>query len=145
MQSVYQSLVIWLNNIITDEKNGFPPKSLFIDLETIGNVANAENAGIFSSPNDLQSPLMAGSVKHTEFKSFYLRMPFNNFQNRLSNEAYLEKLRKCIYMKNLDGIRIKDGRKWLSISVNAGIYPTTRADNMSTAEYLCPLKLVYIE
>jgi len=145
MQTVYASLVIWLNSIVTDPKNEFPPKTLFIDLEVIGNVPNADNGAIFSSPNDIVTEFMAGSAKHTEFKSFYLRMPFSSFPQRLSNEAYLEKLRKCIREKDLDGIRINDGRKWLSISVNAGIYPAQREANMSSAEYLVPLKLVYIE
>jgi len=145
MQTVYQSIVLFLNSIVTDPENEFPPKTLFIDLEIVGTVPNAENAGIFSSPNDIATELMAGGAKHIEFKSFYLRMPFNSFPQRLSNEAYLEKLRKCIREKNLDGIDINDGRDWISISINAGIYPAQREANMSTAEYLVPLKLEYIE
>ena len=143
--TVYQSLVLWLNSILTDPANSFPPSNLFIDLEVIPNIDNADNSGIFSSPNDIAEERIAGDVKYTEFKSFYLRRTFNNFQNRLNNEAFLEKLRECIRERNQNGPMPNDGREWVSISVNAGIYPAQRDEALKHADYLVPLKLVYIQ
>ena len=145
MQTVYESIVIWLNSILQNPINSFPSTALVIDLETIPNWTEFQNAGIFSSPNDIATELLAGNVKHTEFKSFYLRMSFGDFQNRLKNETFLEKLRQCIHERNQSGPMPIDGREWVSININAGIYPAQRAENNLWAEYLVPLKLVYVQ
>jgi hypothetical protein len=145
MATVYESLVIYLNEILTDPKNNFPKVYTVIDLELIPNWTEFENAGIFSSPNDLTSELIAGKVKHTDFKSFYLRRPFREFTNRLGNEMFFEKFKACIYEKNLDGIMPKDGREWIKIELNGGIYPAQRQESGEFADYLLPLRLVYIE
>lgn len=143
--TVYESLVKWLQGILKDPENNFPAVYTFIDLEMIPYWTEYENAGIFSSPNDLTAPLVAGKVKHTDFKSFYLRKSFKEHTNRLENEIFFEKFKACIYEKNLDCIMPEDGREWTSIGLNGGIYPTQRQENNEFADYLVPLKLVYVE
>lgn len=142
--TVYESLVNWLNQILQDPKNNFPSVFTVIDLEVIPDWREHENAGIFSSPNDLSTPLIAGQVKHTDFKSFYLRRPFKEFANRLENEAFFEKFKGCIHEKNLDCIMPEDGREWIKIELNGGIYPAQRQADSGYADYLVPLKLVYM-
>jgi hypothetical protein len=143
--TVYESLVNWLNEILQDPKNNFPNVYTVIDLEMIPDWREFENAGIFSSPNDLSAPLIAGKIKHTDFKSFYLRRSFKEFTNRLENETFFEKFKACFHEKNLDCIMPEDGREWASIELNGGIYPAQRQENNEYADYLVPLKLVYIE
>ena len=144
--TVYQSIISWLTEILNELK---PASFTVIDLERIPNQDEWAKegyaiSGIFSNPNDLHTPMMAGQSKHTEFKSFYLRLPFNELNERKENEDYIEILRKKIQNRNLDGIRINDGRRWLSIEINGGIYPAQKEIGMQYADYLVPLKLVYI-
>jgi len=145
MQTVYESIVIWLNTILTDPDNGFPSTHIVIDMQTIPNWQDFQNAGLLSSPNDIRTEMIGGQRKCQEFKSFYLRIPYNEFQSRLQYEEYFEKLEKCIYKNVMDGIKIDDDREWVSISVNAGIYMAQKDDVNRHADYLVPLKLVYIE
>ncbi|MCL2879045.1 MAG: hypothetical protein FWF29_02255 [Treponema sp.] len=142
--TVYESLVQWLNGILTDPKNGFPVASTVIDLEMIPNWQEYQNAGLFSSPNDIHTPLIGGQVKYIEFKSFYLRLPFNEFQERLNNEVFLEKFRECINWGTLRGALPRDNREWFEISCTTGIYPAQRQENNQYADYLIPLRVVYI-
>jgi len=142
--TVYESLVNWLNAILTDPQNGFNFDAIIIDLEMIPNWQDSMNAGLFSSPNDIHTSLMAGQVRHTEFKSFYLRLPFKEHNERLSNEAFFEKFRKCIYEKNVEGFLPSDGRDWHEISCG-GIYPAQRQEDNQYADYLIALKLIFIE
>jgi len=137
--TVFQSVHGWLTDLLS-----FQTVWTFIDLEKIPNDPRFDNAGIFSSPNDIHTQLMGGQVRHTEFKSFYLRRPFSQFNERLSNETFIEKLRGLVYERNLDGIMPKDGRDWVSIEVNGGIYPAQQDQAGQWADYLIPLKLVYV-
>ena len=143
--TVYESLVIWLNSILTGLKNNFPIKAAVIDLEIIPDWQEFANAGLFSSPNDLQDELIAGQRKYTEFKTLYLRLPFEQYQNRLKNEIFIEEFRKSIHEKFMDGLLPKDGREWINISISSGIYPAQRQPNNQFADYLIPLRVVYIE
>jgi hypothetical protein len=142
--TIYDSLQIWLTSIINDIRQIMPSPFVVIDLENIPEFPNLQNSGLFSSPNDIHDPLMAGQVKHTEFKSFYLRRPFLNTDIREENEKFFDELRKRIYNRNLDWVMPNDGREWISIEINAGIYPAQRDDGDRFADYLVPLKLVYI-
>ena len=143
MKTVYESLVTWLNEILTDPENEFPETLTVIDLEQIPNWQEFQNAGLFSSPNDIQVEYMGGQIRHTEFKSLYLRLSFKEFSERLRNETFLEKFRRCINKKALSGIMPSDGRKWLKINCNGSIYPAHRQENNEYADYLVPLAIEY--
>jgi len=145
MQTVYESVVIWLNSILQDRNNDSSIKAFIIDLEMIPNWIEFPDAGLFSPPNDIRTEMIGGQRKHQEFKYFCLRMPFGEFQNRLSNEAFIENLEKCIYEKNQNGVYPTDGREWISIEVNSRIYPAQRDEANHHADYLVNLKLVYIQ
>ena len=143
--TVYESLVRWINEILTDPQNNFPPVRTVTDIEAMPNIPESQNAALYSSPNDTQTQLSGGQVKHTAYKTFYIRRDFKERASRLENEVFVENLKRCIYEKNLDGIMPDDGRGWESIECNAGIYPAQRHENDDYADYLVPLKLVYVE
>lgn len=144
MNTVYQSVANWLNAILTE--NELSKVGIIIDLEMIPNWQEYSNAGLYSSPNDIHTPLTAGGQKHEEFKSFYFRRSFGEISDRLSNEEFFEKFRQCVYEKNINGDFPKnDGRKWRAIIVNGGIYPSLRAEDNQTADYLIPLRLEYYQ
>jgi len=150
MNTVYVSIVNWLNEILLELKKETDHSFTVIDLERIPLPSDYpqvdfQAAGLFSSPNDQTSTLMGGQVKYTSFKSFFLRRPFKEFSSRLDNENFFEKLAKRIHDRNLDGNLPKDGRQWKEISVNSGVYPAMRDTAETYADYLIPLKLVYIE
>ena len=150
--TVYQSVAEWLMNIVLPkvEKNA---NHTVVDIEVVPDWATWNNAGIFNSPNEISTPMMGGQEKRTEFKSFYIRRPFTesslaqDFQDRLGNENYMEKLRDVIYEMNLDCDFPQDNRQWESVSINGGIYPAQKAVGTLGREafYLVPLRLVYIK
>ena len=148
--TVYESLVSWLNSILLEIRNEMPHPFTAIDLEKIPLPTDYpgvdfQAAGLFSSPNDMSTTLIGGQVKHTEFKSFYLRRPFKEFPSRLENENFFERLAKKIHERNLDSNFPADGRAWQSIAINAGVYPAQRDEANRYADYLIPLKLIYVE
>jgi len=150
MASVYQSIAEWLNSILLELLEEFPHPYTVIDVENIPLPSeypglDFQAAGLFSSPNDMTTVLMGGQVRHTAFKSFYLRRPFNKFETRAENEAFFEKLARKIHDRNLDWNMPKDNRDWKSISVNAGIYPAQRDEANLWSDYLIPLRLEYTE
>jgi hypothetical protein len=147
--TVYESITEWLKIILLELREEFPHPFTAIEPEKIplegeyGQGAEFQAAGIFSSPNDMTAGLMGGQVRHTEFKSFYLRRPFDELPSRLKNEGFFERLKEIIHDKNLRWDMPKDGRKWKSIEINAGIYPAQIDTASRWADYLVPLKLVY--
>jgi len=150
MDTVYNSIVSWLNSILSDLRDEFPHPFTAIDANNIPLPSDYpgtefQAAGLFSSPNDIASNLIGGQVKHTSFKSFYLRRPFKLADMRQENEAFFERLSSKIHERNLDYIMPQDGRDWQSITVNSGWYPAQRDAANAYADYLIPLRLVYIE
>ena len=146
MTTVYESIAVWLTEIFNERSNGFPTGITVIDLEAIPaqtEFPGMNLSGIFSSPNDIHTPLIGGQEKHTEFKSFYFRRNFMTTQTRMANEAFFDLLRNVIRKYNLDYIMPKDGRDWISITINGGIYPAQRQENNAFADYLIPLRLEY--
>ena len=143
MITVYESVARnWLTPILAT----IEPIHVVVDLEVIPDWAQFGNSGLFSSPNDQHFDMMGGLQRHVEFKSFYLRRSFSDFQQRLNNETFMETLRNKIHEMNLDSNFPDDGREWISITINAGIYPAQkevglRGDN---ADYLVPLRLEYV-
>jgi len=148
--TVYESVTKFINDILLELRNEFPHPFTIIDLEKIPLPTDYpgidfQAAGLFSSPNDLTSTLNGGQVKHTDFKSFYIRRPFKELPSRVENEAFFERLAKKIHDRNLDCNMPVDGRGWRSITINAGAYPAQRDESGKWADYLIPLKLVYVE
>ena len=148
--TVYESIVGWLSDIINELKAEFNHPFCVIDPEKIPLPTDYpgldfQAGGIFSSPNDISSVLMGGQTKRTDFKSFYLRKKFKLADSRKENEKFFEKLARKIHERNLDYNLPKDGRDWKEISINAGIYVAQRDTAGEFADYLCPLKLVYVE
>ena len=146
--TIYESLAHWLNDILTNPQNEFPPQLTMIDLEVSPNLngeTGAMDTGLFSNPNDIQTQLLSGRVRHEDFKTWYIKRKFIEFPDRLSNEAFFEKLRKCIHMKNLRAVYPQDGRKWRGIYYQGGIFVTQREPNNEHAIYQVNLKLVYEE
>ncbi len=148
--TVYESLVNWLNSILLELKADFNHPFSVIDLEKIPLPTDYpgidfQAGGIFSSPNDISSELIGGQTKYTAFKSFFIRRNFKEFSSRLENEAFFQKLASKIHDRNLDSNFPQDDRDWKSITINAGVYPSTRDEASTYADYLIPLKLVYIE
>jgi hypothetical protein len=148
--TVYQTIVEWLNQILLELRNEFPHPFISIEPEmiplegTYGQGVEFQAGGIFSSLNDISTTLIGGQVKHTEFKSFYLRRPFNEYDSWLENERFFERLREIIHEKNLDRAMPVDGRQWKEISINAGIYPAQTDNGNRWADYLVLLRLIYI-
>ena len=141
MITVFESISrFWLTPLLQT----INPIHVVIEIENIPDFNEHNNAGIFSSPNDQHFEMLGGQMRHVEFKSFYLRRAFRDFQQRVNNEAYTEALRQKIRERNLDSDFPNDGRQWISISINGGIYPASRQENLSTADYLVPLRLEYI-
>jgi len=93
---------------------------------------------------DITTTLMGGQVKHIEFKSFYIRRPFEKTEKRQENEYFFERLAKKIHERNLDSEYPKDDRSWNSITINAGIFPSQRDEANLYADYLVSLKLIYL-
>jgi len=144
MDSVYKSLKDWLNNLLADPENGFPQSAFVIDVEQIPNLGQYQSAGLFSSSNDVSKQQIAGDYECTEFKSFYIRLPFNTSREREDNEVFKERLRDCINYQGMHNIGIRDGRSWMSICVNVGIHPAQMQGDNLWADYLVNLKIVYI-
>jgi len=148
--TVYKSIAQWLNLILLELKEEFSHPFTAIEPENIPLPADYSGldfqaAGLFSSPNDITTTLIAGQIKHTDFKNFYLRKPFKEVDMRKENEEFFEKLARKIHERNLDSDFPDDGREWRSISINAGIYPAQRDEANKYADYLIPLRLVYID
>jgi hypothetical protein len=150
MASVYESIVSWINPILLELRNEFPHPFTIVDVENMPLPSDYpgidfQAGGIFSSPNDQTFPQTAGSVRHVDFKSFYLRRPMNEFAQRLQNEAFFERLASKIRERNLDSAMPQDGRSWKSITINAGTYPSMRDEAGRWADYLVSLRLEYTE
>jgi len=147
--TIYEVLANWLNEILTDPANGFPAKHTVIDLETIpsyGGELDAMDTALFSNPNDSQTTLLSGRILHEDYKTWYIKRDFLGFSDRLTNEAFFEKLKNCIYMKNLRGQRPQDTeRKWRGIFYQGGVMVTQRAENNKYAIYQVNLKIEYID
>jgi len=142
--TIFESLVSWLHDILTDPKNGLPG-TWKVDSEMLPDYSKEkwESAALYSNPNDMQEPLMAGRIKHTDYKTFYVRRNFGSVKIQIKNEAVLEQLKKSVHIKALDGAYPKDGRQWMGISYQGGAYPSTKEENW--AIYQITLKLVYID
>ena len=149
--TIYESLARWLNDILIDPQNEFSDQAV-VELENVPNL-NEEHCGehcvmdtgLFSNPNDIQTQLLSGRVRHEDFKTWYIKRKFIEFPDRLENEAFFEKLRKCIHMKNLRAVYPQDGRKWRGIYYQGGIFVTQREPNNEHAIYQVNLKLMYEE
>jgi len=142
--TVYETVQQWLTEIINEFLKEFSAPFAVINLEQIPERIEYQNAELFSDTNDIHTRRIAGDTKHTEFKSFYLRRPFSEFGSRLENEAFFEKIKNRINERNLNGIMPRDGREWVSIEINTGIYPVQIQETDLYADYLVPLKLVFI-
>jgi hypothetical protein len=142
--TVFESLASWLYGILSEPGSGLPG-TWKVDNETLPDYTKEkwESAALYSNPNDIQEQMTAGQIRHTDYKTFYIRRDFGNVTTQIKNEAVLEKLKKCIHDKALDGIYPKDGRQWRGISYHGGAYPSTK--EATWAIYQITLKLVYIE
>jgi hypothetical protein len=140
--TVFESLSSWLYDILADPENGLPG-AWKIDSETLPDYSKQDwqSTAIYSNPTDTQTRLIAGQIKHTDYKTFYLRRGFGDVKIQIKNEAVLEKIKECIYEKNRKAVYPKDGRDWYGISWHGGAYPTTKGDDR--ADYQINLKLVY--
>jgi len=150
--TVYQSLATWLNDIFTDPDNGFPPTLMvIIDVELVPSLQqdfpglHLQETGLFSNPNDQHAQMLGGQYRHTEFKTWYLVRRFGDWDDRVSAEAFLEKVRRAIQRTTLHGIFPRDGRRWRRIQVNGGMFPSTKSADNTSAVYQIPLKIEYVE
>ena len=152
--TVYQSLATWLNDIFTDPDNGFPPTLMvIIDVELVPSLRqdfpglHLQETGLFSNPNDQHAQMLGGQYRHTEFKTWYLVRQFGGWDDRMSNEAFLEKLRWAIQRTVQNGIMPPktEGRQWGKITVNGGMFPSTKSADSTSAVYQIPLKIEYTE
>ena len=143
--TVFESLATWLWEILTDPANGFQKGEYIVDSEALPEWQGVINAAIFSNPSDIQRPTLGGRIRHESFKTFFARRNFIDLQTRMDNEAFFEKLRNCIYKKNLRAIHPQDGRKWREISYHGGVLVTQRAENNEHAIYQINLKLSFEE
>jgi hypothetical protein len=142
--TVFESLSLWLYDILSDPKNGLPG-TWKIDSEMLPDYSNQkwESTALYSNPNDTQEQLIASQVRHTDYKTFYIRRDFGDVKIQLKNEAVLEKIKQCIYERNLDWIMPQDGREWYGINWHGGTYPSTKDEKWVV--YQINLKLVYVE
>jgi hypothetical protein len=74
-----------------------------------------------------------------------VKRQFSEFDDRLGNEEFFEKLKRCITQKNLRAVYPQDGRKWRDIAWQGGVYPAQRSEDGMTAIYQINLRLEYIE
>jgi len=150
--TVYQSITKWLAAVFADPKNGFQEDIVtVVDLELVPNHReknpdlNIQDTALSSNPNDQRIELLGGQCRHTEFKTWLLWRKFGENEDRIANEAFLEKARRAIQKTALHGIFPKDGRRWGKIQVNGGMFPSAKSQNNASAVYQIPLKIEYIE
>ena len=146
--TVYESLAVWLNDILSDPQNEFSPVPVVIDLELVPNFKASngwQDTALFSNPNDLHFPMNGGQTRHVVTKTWYIKRDFLEFPSRLETERFMERLRKAIHKKALGAQYPNDGRTWRKISVEGGVFPYQRAENLSEAIYQVTLRLEYIE
>jgi len=141
MISVQKSIANWLMLEVLPQVQS---NLVTVDIETIPNCTESENAGLFSSPDDIKTELIGGQIKKTEFKLFFIKKHFNTEENRQDNEDFKEKLEEIITNMNRSFNLPQDGRDWISIDINGGIYPVKKDDNNIFADYIIPLKLIYV-
>jgi len=151
-ETVYRSMVAWLVAVIADPDNDFPQDLItIIDVELVPNYRERwpalpiQDTGLFSNPNDQHVQMLGGQWRHTEFKTWLLWRRFGDNTDRISNEAFLEKLRRAIQRANLNGDMPNDGRRWRRIQVNGGMFPSTKSADNTNAVYQIPLKIEYVE
>ena len=151
-KTVYRSMVAWLVAIFADPDNDFPSDLItIIDVELVPNYRERwpdlpiQDTGLFSNPNDQHVQMLGGQWRHTEFKTWLLWRRFGDNTDRISNEAFLEKLRRAIQRATTHGIFPQDGRRWRRIQVNGGMFPSTKSADNTNAVYQIPLKIEYVE
>jgi len=152
--TVYQSLAVWLNDIFTDPDNNFPPNmTVIIDAEIIPGLRQdfpgleLQESALFSNPNDQHKEMLGGQHRHIEFKTWYLVRRFGEWEERLSNEAFLENIRRCIKRTTQRGIMPPqtENRQWRKIEINGGMFPSAKSADNASAVYQIPLKIEYVE
>jgi len=140
MISVYESITNWLSDILTQ----ILPDYTVIETENVTNWLQFGNSALLNSPNEIVTPLMGGQRKHTEFKTFFLKRQLQDSDERKDYEVIKDKLMDIIYNKNINYEFPDDGRDWKEISLNGGIYPVQKDENNNYADYMIPLKLIFI-
>jgi hypothetical protein len=142
--TVFESLKYWLLGIFENPENDIDGV-YWIDLETLPENVKHQNAALYSSPNDTAIEQVGGTIRHIDFKTLYFRKDFKEYEERITNEAFFEKIRKRINEKNLDGVMPDDGREWISIKHTGPAYPSQKQENLDFAIYQVNLRLEYIE
>jgi len=102
------------------------------------------NSKFYSNPNNIHTPLVGGQVRYTEYKTFYIRLHFNNDSLRHQKEAFFDEFKEIIHKKNLNYEMPQDGRDWKEISINGGVYPIKKQTDNSFIDYLIPIRIIYI-
>ena len=150
--TVYESIEKWLVAILADPENGFPEDAVtIVELEMVPNFRKThpdlgvQDTALFSSPNDQRVQMLGGQHRHTEFKTWLLWRRFGESEERIANEAFLEKVRRAIQRAALNGNMPGDGRRWRRIQVNGGMFPSTKSADNTSAVYQIPLKIEYAE
>jgi len=150
--TVYESIVAWLVDIFADPKNGLPPDIIVIvDVELVPNFRetwpgfNIQDSGLFSNPNDQHFQMNGGQWRHVEFKTWQLWRDFGENTDRIANEAFMEKVRQAIQRAVQNGVMPQDDRRWRSIKINGGIFPSHKSADNRYAVYQIPLKIEYVE
>ena len=150
--TVYESIEKWLVAILADPENGFPEDAVtIVELEMVPNFRkthpdlSVQDTALFSSPNDQSAEMLGGQCRRIEFKTWLLWRRFGESEDRIANEAFLEKVRRAIRRTALHGIFPQDGRRWRRIQVNGGMFPSAKSADNTSAVYQIPLKIEYVE
>lgn len=151
--TVYESLARWLNGLLAEGGDDGIPEgteavtdagaipSLAADFPGIG----AVEAGLYGNPGDRSVDLLGGHVRRTEHRTWYVARRFGEFEDRRSNERFVEAVRNRIRRAALRGDMPGDGRRWRRIEVSGGMFPSSRSADGRRAVYQIPLRIEYVE
>jgi hypothetical protein len=144
--TVFQELAVWLK----DSLDGIDAGAYYVDLEYLAPVPERgiEGAALMSSPHDTVRTLIGGLTRqYTKYKTLNIRRDIQKSSERISNEAFFDRLRNEIYRRDLYHTvpADTDTRSWKHVVVESGAVPEQRSDKGDSAVYSVTLKIIYTE
>jgi hypothetical protein len=144
--TVFQELAVWLKDIL----DGIEAGMYYVDLEYLAPAPErgVEPAALMSSLNDSVRTLIGGLTrKYTKYKTLNIRRDVQKSSDRISNEAFFDRLQNEIYQRDLyHNLPCgTDSRSWKHVIVESGAVPAQRSDKNDSAVYSVTLKIIYTE
>ncbi|MDR1127946.1 MAG: hypothetical protein LBL20_01420, partial [Treponema sp.] len=93
--TVFQELAVWLKDIL----DGIEAGAYYVDLEYLAPVPERgiEGAALMSNPHDTVRTLIGGlNRQYTKYKTLNIRRDIQKSSERISNEAFFDRLQNEI-------------------------------------------------